>query len=514
MSMQQKANEATPLSKYIHSIIGIAIMVFGPLFSSPQFSFPVTAKLESLGFPIVDGYALISFSEAGWTAVIIFIGLLYLWLIVDTFWPSILGVIIIALSPHYPLPLVFSQYFGNQITFYIFFILFFVSALVKSQVVNHIVVYILTRNVLQGRPWLLILFLMIATYLGAMMSNLPSIFMVWPVVYVILTEVGVKPGDKLATFLVGNAVAGMIFAVFTDMIKGPALYMASGYINFVSKNPDLGLEQISLGPWLIFAFVITVCSTLLILFCMRYIFRVDVEPIRQFNTDKFKENPLPPMDWKQKWILFSFIAFILWMTVPSLLPKTWPIVAYFKSKTYLGSFMLFFIFIFVKRKGEPLVKIDEFAAGVPWGLFFLLAATFYFGGLLTNPNTNIPIILDTYLSNALLGLDYIAFLAFILVLAFILTNLLNSIVTGIIVAPIIATVALGYGFDVMPIICLFILVLASAILTPAAGVPGALLYGNKEWLPGNSALLYAIFFSTVVSIVTVVVGIPLALILF
>ncbi len=54
----------------------------------------------------------------------------------------------------------------------------------------------------------------------------------------------------------------------------------------------------------------------------------------------------------------------------------------------------------------------------------------------------------------------------------------------------------------------------SAILTPAAGVPGAMLHGNKEWLPGNASMTYAIFFSICISIVTLVVGIPLALMLF
>ncbi len=144
----------------------------------------------------------------------------------------------------------------------------------------------------------------------------------------------------------------------------------------------------------------------------------------------------------------------------------------------------------------------------------ILAAALYFGGVLTNPQTNIPILLEALISNALQGLDFIPFLLLTMPLAIVATNLMNSIVTGIIGSPIIASVALNYGFPALPIVVLFLFILMSAMLTPAAGVPGAMLHGNKDWLPGKSAMTYAIFFTSVISIVTVVVGIPLAIYMF
>ncbi len=503
------------VSKLIHTLIGLAIMLLGPLMASPEFYFPANPRLEAMGIPIIDGNAIIAMSAAGWTAATVFIGMLWLWVFVETFWSSLIGVLLIAFSPHFPLPQFMAQYMGNPTTFLIFFILFFSAALTKSNVVVYISNYLLTRKYLQGRPYMLMLAILIAAYAGAWFDGgLGTVFLIWPVTYLILTEAGYKPGDKVSTFMVGNVIAGLVFALLTNIIKGPVLFMSSGYTNYVSNNPNLGLEHINVASWTLFTAILCVITTILLFLGARFILKLDVEAIKNFDTEKLKNKPLPPMNWKQKTLLYLFAIYIAWMVIPSLLPQTIPFIAYCKSKAFAGSMALFAVMIIIKRKNEPLIKLPEVAAAVPWGLYFLLAAALYFGGILTNPKTNIPILLEMLISNALQGLDFIPFLLLTMLLAIVATNLMNSIVTGIIGSPIIASVALNYGFPALPIVVLFLFILMSAMLTPAAGVPGAMLHGNKEWLPGKAAMSYAVFFTIVISIVTVAVGIPLALAIF
>ncbi len=514
MSQAAKTPASFPLSTLIHSIIGLAVMFIGPMLPSPQFAFPVTEKLTKMGFPVVDGNAIISLSEPGWVAAIVFLGLLYLWVFVDTFWPSLVGFLAVAMSPHYQAGQAMMQLMGHPTTFMLFFLFFLIAALMKSNSVGYIANAILTHKSIQGKPWRLLLAMMLGTYFASFITFTATLFFVWTIVYFIADEVGLKPGDKLVTFMVGNIVIAGTLATSTDIIKGPALFMSAGYNRFVAANPDAGLLPIDVLAWIILLFVVSMCVIFLTIFAMRYIIRVDINPLLNFDIEKLKANPLPPMNWKQKTILGLIGAYAIFMLLPSILPASLPLTAYLKSKSILGSMIIFALMIVIRHKGEPLVKVNELVSAIPWPLFFLLTAVFYFGAILVNPSTNIPILMESILGSALQGLDYIPFLLVSLVLAFIMTNLMNSIVIGNILAPIIAVVAVSYGFDVMPIVVCFFIVLLSAILTPAAGVPGAFLYGNKEWLPGASARYYAVFISTIMVIVTAFVAVPLSMLLF
>lgn len=498
---------------FIHSCIGIAIIVLGPFFQSPEFSFPATPKLIEMGFLQVGDNVLIPMSDAGWTASIIFLGLLYLWIFVDTLWPSLFGMVAITFSPHFKVAQIIPAYLGNSTTFMILFLLFIIAALIKSQVVNYLARFFLTRKFTQGRPWLLITTLIFATYACSLITSTGAVLMMWSVVYFILNEAGYKPGDRFSTFMVGNTVACMILGLLTDLIKGPILFMLSGYSNFVVANPDAGLSAINVPKFMLLGFVLSLVLIALILFSMRFIFRLNVEPLRTFDIEKLNANPLPPMNWKQKTTIALFLAYALLMLIPSSFPSL-PGMAYLNARSNMWGFMFFFFFVTIRHKGEQLVKLNELTAILQWGLFFLLATVFYFSTILTKADTNIPILMQTSLSNALQGLDYIPFLMLTLLFGFIATNLTNSIVTAVIMAPIIATIAVSYGFPPMPIVIAFILIVATAILTPAAGVPGAFLYGNKEWLPGKEASFYAIFFSILMTLVIIFVGVPLANILF
>lgn len=496
-------------------IIGVSIMLLGPFFSSPEFSFPATEKLINLGFPVVDGNVLISFSETGWVAAIIFLGLLWLWVTVDIFWPSLLGMTLIALNPLYSLPGVISGFLGTPTIFLILFLLFFIAALIKSKVIDYVANFLLTRDFLHGKPWMLLAVLMFTTYLCSMISTLSTVLLLWPVVYLILEEIGCKPGDKLSTFMIGNIVGVVVFAVTTDIIKGPLMFMVSGFRSFALQNPQLCLPEIDVIAWLFMTITMSMSGIFLILFSMRFIFKVDVEPLRNFDTKKLKQNPLPPMNWQQKTIVIAFIIYVVWMLLPHVLPAELEITKYLKGKSVLGAFIVFTVFNMIKYKGEPLVKISELAATVPWGLFFLLATTFYFGNQLTNVKTNIPIFLETLVSSSLVGFSYFPFLIFTIFFALICTNIINSVVSAVILAPVIATVAISYGFNAMPIVVLFIYVTGSALLTPASGVLGAVLYGNTTWFPGGKgAVFYSTFFTIIVLIIVFVIGLPLANILF
>ncbi len=510
----QAVKKTVSISKIVNTIIGLSIMILGPFFDSPQFLFPSSPQLIELGFPIVNNQALITISDAGWTASIIFLGLIWLWTTVDTLWPSLLSLVLLALSPHFQLPTLFAQYFGFPTIAFLFFLLFFIAAITRSQVASYFANFLLTRNFIQGRPWILVTTLLFTVYACALVDLLSSPFICLPVVYLILHEVGCKEGDKLSIFLVGNVIASFVLAFTTDAIKGGAVFMLGGFSTFVANNPQLGLGLFNPMNWIIMTLILSTIGIFAIVFCMRFIFRVDVSPLKNFNTQSLRDKPLPPMNWKQKTIIALLVVYIIWMLVPSLLPADLPITNYLKSRSLIGACALCSAVLWIKHKGERLYNVSELASSVAWGIYFLLASAYLFGNLLIAPGTNISILLELLFRNTLQGLGYYGFILLIMVLAIIITNFMNSNVMAIILAPIVAQIALSYGFDAMPIAILFIYVLALAVLTPGSGIAGAILYGNREWLPGSAAFSYALFLTVLFLVIAIVFGIPLAKILF
>ena len=59
-----------------------------------------------------------------------------------------------------------------------------------------------------------------------------------------------------------------------------------------------------------------------------------------------------------------------------------------------------------------------------------------------------------------------------------------------------------------------ITVCSCALATPAGSLPAALIYGNKEWVPGRNALKYGLICVGLDLIIMYIVGLPLANVMF
>ncbi len=73
--------------------------------------------------------------------------------------------------------------------------------------------------------------------------------------------------------------------------------MLSGFSAFLANNPQSGLGLFNPMSWIIMTFILSIIAILAIVFCMRFIFRVDVSPLKNFDTQKLKDTPLPPMNY-------------------------------------------------------------------------------------------------------------------------------------------------------------------------------------------------------------------------
>ncbi len=108
------------------------------------------------------------------------------------------------------------------------------------------------------------------------------------------------------------------------------------------------------------------------------------------------------------------------------------------------------------------------------------------------------------------GFSYIELIIATVLIGTLLTNFTNSVVTGLIFAPILVTLSNAYGYNPLPLLAVFFFTVLMALCTPAASPYAALLFGNSEWVSKFDATKCA-FIATILTIISlIIVGIPLA----
>ena len=206
LNAQQGLTNLTPI-KVIHILISLAIMVC--------FKFvPAAEPLTPLGVEVIG----------------IFLGMLYGWLIAnDSFWPSIFGLLFLGLSSYSTVPAVLRDGFGNSTVLLLFFFFAFTNIISAAGITEYIARWIVSRKVVQGRPYLLTLMIFLAMCaLVIMVSCAAATMVIFPLIKEICRLYGVKPGSKWASItLVGTICVGCSFYMLLPFKSLPAVVFSS-----------------------------------------------------------------------------------------------------------------------------------------------------------------------------------------------------------------------------------------------------------------------------------------------
>lgn len=497
----------------IHIVIGLCIMFLLPTLGSPEFSVTASEALAEYGFPEVDGKMLVSFSPIGMKVICIFLGLIYFWTFLDTTWPTFLAVFALGASGFSSMNATLNTFMGNPNVIIILFVFAFAAIFVKNQISVYLARYLMTRDIVRGRPWVLTAMILVTTYLVAFLDQTTSVFIMWPVLYSICREAGYKKGDKFVSFMVVGVPMMAMLSFATDAIKGGAfiLYLAGTQI---LGNPELNMSPMNLGSYLLLTFILSCIIICLFLLVMRFVYRVDVSLLNKFDIDILKANPLPPFNWKQKTLIVLFALYAIYMLSAGLLPADSAIGSFLRANQMGSSLLLALALLFINYKGEPLADMQSMMGGVPWTVYFLIAGALLFGSVLSHPSTHFALVIENVLRDVFINFSYLQITIAVVIIAIVITNFTNSVATGLILAPVLVPLCASLGYNVTPLLACFFFTVLIAGCTPAGSPYAALLFGNKDWINAGDASHYAVVFSIIVVISVIIVGVPLAQILF
>ena len=85
---------------------------------------------------------------------------------------------------------------------------------------------------------------------------------------------------------------------------------------------------------------------------------------------------------------------------------------------------------------------------------------------------------------------------------------------GLILTPVLLAMCNAFAVDAGPLLACFIYAVLIAACTPAASPFAAILFGNSEWLTPPVIVRYSVISSVLIAGIVIVVGIPLAMLLF
>ena len=198
----QPAKPAKPVKKsavlpVIHTIIGLCIMFSGHFLPCPSLVVEATEKLQALNLPEAPGGGLtLSVTRIGMIVSMTFFGVIYLWTFVNTLWPGLVGIIALIFSgfvpnPQAPAPAanqIMAQFLGNPMVVMLFFLFMVAAAIVYCGLAGWLAHYLMTRDFVKGRPWVLTATILITTYLVAFLDQVSSMFLMWPILYAIYKQ--------------------------------------------------------------------------------------------------------------------------------------------------------------------------------------------------------------------------------------------------------------------------------------------------------------------------------------
>ena len=490
--MTQK--KALVTSKAIHAVIGMAIMFLFPFL-------PVTLpEVTPLGMKIIG----------------IFLGTLYLWTTVEPVWSSLACIFMVGISGYGPMNQVLQTAFGSPVIIQMFFLMIVMNCLVYNRLTMYIGRFFLTLPINNGRPWVFTAMLMIGSMLmAAFVGPFAPIFLFWPVVYDIFDEIGIKKGETYPTLMLILIVIGTLIGFPVPPYSGNGLALISNY-STITENMGNKIV-LNNASYLTLALIWGFSSIIVIVLFCKFILRPDVSKLKNLDVESLKKNPLPPLTPNQKFMAITFVIYIACMLLPSIVPNL-GIMKFLSANSYgiaLGYTALLCCVSLDPEEHQTIMPFGKVASNFAWGTFFLCTAATLLGGVLTNESTGIAKFLSSTLNPIFSGMSLTVFYIALLAITLILTNLCNSLVIGMLIQPVIASFCLANGINSSPITALIIIfVLATASITPSASPFAAMIHGNKEWLSSSQIYKYTIMIALIEIIMAVVVGLPVATMLF
>lgn len=483
---------------YIHVAVGLAILL---LF----WNMPPIDPITPIGMKCLGA----------------FLSMVYLWSLVDTLWPSILGLLAIAVSGYSGegfagLKVALMNAFGQDTVLLILFGMVLFGAMEEAGCTKYLVRWFLSRKIFKNRPYVFLMMVYSACYvLAALMSPVMSLIILWPLLLSVMDSLEITREDKIwKYFFVGMFVCSTLAQPLLPFF-GAQLIVISAFQNMVAVagNPMLvpGLQYMVLN------ILMTAIIMAVYLAVMKFVLRVDVSKLKSIDPEMMKSRiQLPRTTKRQKIYLLMIPGYLASVLLPGFLPASLPGVTLLNTLGPVGITLAWvLVFAIVRVEGEVLLNFQKTAATqVNWGIFFMIASAVYCSNSLSSPTTGISEFLVKLLNPILGGQSEMVFVAIMLTVALIMTNLANNAAMAVVLMPVVVSFCAQMNLNPMPLAMMLTMMVFVAMLTPSASPHAGMMHARKDIYSTKDIMTIGFPVCIFTLLVYIFIGYPMAKMLF
>lgn len=434
------------------------------------------------GFPMLD--PIEPLTEIGMTVLGVFIGMVYLWSAVDSIWPSILGLMLVAiagyvsnLSGYSAVKQLWMEAFGAETVIVCILGLILFGAVEYVGCTKYMARFFMSIKLLEGRPYIFLFIFFLCAYVIAGTTNpMASMLILWPIALEVLERFGYKKGDSI--------FAIMICGVYLASTLGQPMFPFKGasYV-VVSAFENMSGMFVNYGAYIAYNVIMSTMLLALFLLFVRFVIRPNVDGFKNITVEELTKEKLEPMNIQQIAFLLMIVVYVVLLLMPNFLPKTIPFIAFLSKIGLLGltSFIIVILMV-VPYKGKPMLDFKGVAKkSFSWDIVFLVTAALYVCNALSSEATGVKPFLIQLLQPLLGGKPEIVFILLILGFALITTNFANNAGMAVVLLPVIIAFADQYpGVDPMVLSMTVTMMVFVALLTPAASPYCGILHARKD----------------------------------
>ena len=431
-----------------------------------------------------------------------FIAAIYGWSTIGMVWPSFICLTSIGLT------IGVNQMIAagfNVTIISMIFVFLLMAVLDETGAVTWLVNTILGGKFTKGKPWMTLMLLFLAVYVGGVLNSMVMAIVFVGVFTNICQSLKVQPFTKLPTFMMIGAALSLLMGQIGIPVMGNALMLVATY-NAMFPIP------LNFAKYMVFMIPMGILTIAFFIVLMRFVFRVDVTPLKEFDPSMVGEKKAITRDQK---LAIAFFVIYMVLIVVSSISVLGPVAA------FLGKFGMFGIIAMVlcvmmllkKEDGTPFLNFHLSASKIAWDPILMVAFIMVISSYMNTAETGI--------SQTLMGLlmpfaqlNPLVFIVIALLFAVILTNVATNLIVVVLVMPVLFNFASMVGLNSTMLILLLFIFSHLAICTPAAAPPTGICMTATEIIKPTDMMKYAIICLPFLFIFVMVVGIPFANLIF
>ncbi len=373
----------------------------------------------------------------------------YMWITISIGWPSLIGIGLLAISGCMTVSQFIAVSFGHSIVYVIILMMLLNYSIQDSGLSKNIVLWFITRKVIQGKPWIFIVMYTLASFvIGLFMDGIIAALILMPLAIKIGTEMGYKQGDSFIKILLMVTMVGLEAA----FVAWPMMHTIT--IMLLAMLETYTGISVSYLNYTFFAFPASILFVFLALICLRIFAKFDASKFLSYDYEK-RRNEISKLSKREKWTLGIFIFVIIMMLAPDLLKGILPGIA-----GKLSSLGLVFscslgvvLMLLIHVDDRPLIDFNKALSNIPWAAIYCVAFILGFIGIIGLKSTGINIWMQEILTPIMAALSsgWILFAIVLCTGIMVITNVISGTVSGTIVLLAAVPAVLGMSEAINPI---------------------------------------------------------------